>query len=61
MEEIDKKIRENGDKLLGMRGNKSKKGIAPVKTEPVGQPVTPSPEKSASKEIKVDIEVDDEL
>ena len=61
VEEIDKKIRENGDKLLGMRGNKSKKGIAPVKTEPVGQPVTPSPEKSASKEIKVDIEVDDEL
>ncbi len=61
VEEIDKKIRENGDKLLGMRGNKSKKGIAPVKTEPVGQPAAPSPEKSASKEIKVDIEVDDEL
>ena len=61
VEEIDKKIRENGDKLLGMRGNKSKKGIAPVKTEPVGQPAATSPEKSASKEIKVDIEVDDEL
>ncbi len=61
VEEIDKKIRENGDKLLAMRGGKPKKGAAPVKTEPVGQPASPAAEKSASKEIKVDIEVDDDL
>ena len=59
MEEIDQKIRENGDQLLAMRGGKMKKAPTPVKTEPVGQ-AAPA-EKTPSKEIKVDIEVDDEL
>ena len=61
MAEIDEKIRENGDKLVAMRGaGKMKKSPVPVKTETVPPAGSAAPAKSASKEIKVDIEVDED-
>lgn len=60
MAEIDEKIRENGDKLAGMRGGKAKKAPVPVRTEPVAPASAAAPAKPASKEIKVDIEVDED-
>lgn len=61
MAEIDEKIRENGDKLVAMRGaGKMKKSPVPVKTETVPPVGSAAPAKSASKEIKVDIEVDED-
>ena len=60
MAEIDEKIRENGDKLVAMRGGKAKKAPVPVRTEPVAPASAAAPAKSASKEIKVDIEVDED-
>lgn len=61
MAEIDEKIRKNGDKLVAMRGaGKMKKSPVPVKTETVPPVGSAAPAKSASKEIKVDIEVDED-